>query len=439
MLKKITKVDLVNFKSYERETIDLSGDIVVIWGESREGKSNLIKSLLFNLYNIVPSNMARMGSDGNVIVRTHWNDGTIIERARVNGENYYNIFNADGSEFIPGGLSGFGSQPVPEVIAFHGMLDSDFMGDKSFPNVSSQFDLCFFITKSDYEKAKTFGRMANVDTLDDAITKASSRKREDKKKLSEHTKELKEKKQAFKELKNIDKMKKDSDKIKKDLAKIKSLEDIVEKLEVSKNDITILSNKIHEYTSLLSKEKDVSEIIEYMDTAIAMLDKMSELDDFNDSIEKMLTKKATQNKVIQSASEESIKEVIEAIDKATEISKSINDLLNIKDNLSSNIERKARCEALINSADRMDEVIEYANKALSLLSESDELYSKRMDLDNKLQRRETLSKNLLGYSDEYLESLDEYCNALHEMKICPVCFRSTEKGIDVKIIKDNVN
>ena len=234
-------------------------------------------------------------------------------------------------------------------------------------------------------------------------------------------------------------MKKDSDKIKKDLTKIKSLEDIVEKLEISKNDITILSNKIHEYTSLLSKEKDVSEIIEYMDTAIAMLDKMSELDDFNDSIKKMLTKKATQNKIIKSASEESIKEVIEAIDKATEISKSINDLLNIKDNLSSNIERKARCEALINSADRMDEVIEYANKALSLLSESDELYSKRMDLDNKLQRRETLSKNLLGYSDEYLESLDEYCNALHEMKICPVCFRSTEEGIDVKIIKDNVN
>ena len=61
MLKKLTKVDLVNFKSYEKETIDLSGDIVVIWGESREGKSNLIKSLLFNLYNIVPSNMARTG------------------------------------------------------------------------------------------------------------------------------------------------------------------------------------------------------------------------------------------------------------------------------------------------------------------------------------------------------------------------------------------
>ena len=55
----LTKVDLVNFKSYEKETIDLSGDIVVIWGESREGKSNLIKALLFNLYNIVPSNMAK--------------------------------------------------------------------------------------------------------------------------------------------------------------------------------------------------------------------------------------------------------------------------------------------------------------------------------------------------------------------------------------------
>ena len=58
MLKKITKVDLVDFKSYERETIDLSGDIVVIWGESREGKSNLIKALLFNLYNIVPSKIS---------------------------------------------------------------------------------------------------------------------------------------------------------------------------------------------------------------------------------------------------------------------------------------------------------------------------------------------------------------------------------------------
>jgi len=152
----IKKIKLHNFQNHIDTTIDLKDGLNLIIGESRSGKSAIIKGLewvLFNKFNKAYINNNILKLDGTIkakkecYVEVEFDDGVIIKRGKTNLTNYYKI---NGEVFDNIG------RDVPAVISSYINSDKNLM-------IQRQFDLPFLVFESGGNISKYFGNLFEFD------------------------------------------------------------------------------------------------------------------------------------------------------------------------------------------------------------------------------------------------------------------------------------
>lgn len=167
----ISKVILENFQSHKYTELDLSKGFNVLIGESRQGKSAVIRAIRWVFENKVPGKAKSFIRKGEEYARVSFtlSDGTIISRyieAKRSGKNTYKIIYPDGS--ISEGNTKL-LEEIQEVLGFN-----DFIIDKDLQvplNILKQGDSWFLIGNNytSTDRAKIIGALSGTHHADAAM------------------------------------------------------------------------------------------------------------------------------------------------------------------------------------------------------------------------------------------------------------------------------
>ena len=148
----LESISLKDFQNHRKLVIEFSTTITTIVGESRSGKSALLRALRLVLFNR-PSGIAYINHDANMARISLVVDGIKVIRKRAKDLNTYTI---DGKE-----LHSFG-QGVPQEI-------SDLF-NVSEHNFQRQHDPAFWLALSPGEVSKELNAVVNLDLIDRTLS-----------------------------------------------------------------------------------------------------------------------------------------------------------------------------------------------------------------------------------------------------------------------------
>jgi len=169
----INQIKLENFQSHENSELNLCNGINVITGQSDSGKSSILRSLYYSVYNRptsnnYPSNFIK-DKKGNLTDRssvTISKENQEVVRYRSKAENGYIIGEQK--------LKAIGKD-LPEQV-------SEFFNLNSV-NIQKQLDSHFLLSESPGQIAKFFNDLVNFEEIDLYLTAIDSKKRECNKEL----------------------------------------------------------------------------------------------------------------------------------------------------------------------------------------------------------------------------------------------------------------
>lgn len=148
----LESISLKDFQNHRKLVVEFSPTITTIVGESRSGKSALLRALRLVLFNR-PSGIAYINHDANMARISLVVDGTKVIRKRAKDLNTYTI---DGKE-----LHSFG-QGVPQEIAD--------LFNISEHNFQRQHDPAFWLALSPGEVSKELNAVVNLDLIDRTLS-----------------------------------------------------------------------------------------------------------------------------------------------------------------------------------------------------------------------------------------------------------------------------
>lgn len=188
-MKKISKIEIVNFQSHKNTVIDDFGDFNVILGPTDSGKSAILRAIKWCLYNEPDGTEFIRQGESKASVTVHFDNQTAVSRSKGKRENRYELFKSDESVLI---LESFGSGPIKEVVEFHGMREVNFFGRSQSLNICDQLSLPFFLANSPIERATMIGQLAKTDVVDRAIKNTAGEIRERKSEYKIYKEQLNE-------------------------------------------------------------------------------------------------------------------------------------------------------------------------------------------------------------------------------------------------------
>jgi exonuclease SbcC len=153
----IKSVFIQNFEAHAKTHLDFTDGVNVIGGSSNNGKSSIIKALMWCLFN-QPSGFSfkKNNCRGATIVKIVFDNGQYIERKRDSKTNQYDC----NGEILKALGTG-----VPEVVTD--------ITNVSGINIQSQFDQFYLLQESSGEVARTLNDIVGLSVIDSALSKAS--------------------------------------------------------------------------------------------------------------------------------------------------------------------------------------------------------------------------------------------------------------------------
>ncbi|WP_180339330.1 AAA family ATPase [Peptoniphilus catoniae] len=460
----ITKLELENFQSHKKSTLEFNRGLNVIIGSSDSGKTAIIRAIKWALYNEPQGDYFIRQGEKKVSVTIYFNTGAIVRRFRSSSKNSYYLKKSNGEEF---NFDGFGRSVPKEIIQEINMykisLDSS---NDNIINIAEQLEGPFLINEKTSIRASAIGRLIGVNLIDNAMRDAirdSKTSSTSLKYLKSKSDELSEELKAFYYLKDkelllgkLKALKKDLDTkiifydklndlnkfylnfnselkvIKKELNKYKNLEKISillsdinfkyykykELKNLSKNYIDI-SLEISYNTKILEKVKNLSKLENLKENIIFKFDKYKNFNDLYKNLEilnvNLENTRFSLNKYKDLTSIDnlqiSLKEKI----------KKYNNILDIYSRYTNIIDRIELGEKFIKKYKQIDKVLfisKNLNDKISLLNL----------LSNSLKSLNALTediKNLNNYINKTKISIDEYYNEyeynLLKLGHCPLC------------------
>ena len=177
--KYITKVQIRNFQSHVCTDIDFDNGLNVIVGESNQGKTALLRAILWAVDNQpLGTDFITTGSDV-CSVKIIYSDGTSITRtrsakAKSSGTYEADIIN-DNGQIEHRNFEGFTNAVPVEIDNVHQMPKVAITKDiETHLNLMSQLEGPFLITASPQNKAAAIGRLTGTHIADLATSKAST-------------------------------------------------------------------------------------------------------------------------------------------------------------------------------------------------------------------------------------------------------------------------
>ncbi|MNQ32097.1 chromosome segregation protein [compost metagenome] len=166
--RKIVKVQLVNFQSWESAEIDFTDGLNALTGASDNGKTAVIRAIRWALYNDPKGTDFIRHGKKRALVGITFEDGSKIFRERTNsGAGSYTVVDPSGQsqEF-----TGFGNNIPVAVTNTHQMPKIQLTKDSEVSlNIGYQLDGPFLIGDSAANRAAVIGRLTGVHVVDIAI------------------------------------------------------------------------------------------------------------------------------------------------------------------------------------------------------------------------------------------------------------------------------
>lgn len=153
----LSKVEISNFQSHRKTSLEFVPGTNVIIGESDAGKSAVFRAINWAASNRPLGDAFRSEWGGETKVVLHTTEGDVIERIRTDTRNEYVI---NGQV-----LKAFGTEVPEEVLA---ILRLDPAG------IQSQMDVPFLLADSPGEAARKLNKAASLDDIDHTISTLKS-------------------------------------------------------------------------------------------------------------------------------------------------------------------------------------------------------------------------------------------------------------------------
>lgn len=467
--KTITKIKVVNFQSHRNTEIELDKNFNVIVGESRQGKSAILRALRWVFENKPSGKSFIKTGEKETLVELTFSNGMIIQRFIKGRENGYKVFMPDGT--IEEGNTKMVSR-IQELTGYT-YLQAD--EKTSIPlNLLRQGDSWYLIGDgySPTDRARIIGSIFDTNPADTTIKEIEKESGQ----LSAQTKsleiessnlelEISETKSLIEDKKlilNIAKNRyavekteeylrlcRDRDSVKKTLEDINSVfdEQKMSAMVAGINEKILKLLRIKKYLAIYS---EAIESLAKQELIISLLPDTTEFAEKTNSIRELIKKHTSAIRFSETISAEknkitSISKNIEGLtvpnrETVSEIDSSINKYVRIK-NAFETIRRDTR---RINAADTFIANSEIVNTYVKKKSDMFDVIANIQKISRITDRLSTSEKDFEKTSRHFIEvdeklksQIDNKAKILSETHICPTCYSTIDENT-VKAIKENL-
>ena len=268
--KKIQSVVIKNFQSHEDTTLIFDKGLNIIVGESNNGKTAIMRAILWVIDNQPLGNDFIMAGKNECSVRINYDDGTYIERGRtVKDTGYYQIrYIDDNGKYIDQTYRGFTNAVPVEVANVHQMPKVNITKDiETHLNVLSQLDGPFLLTESPLVKASAIGRITGTHVIDAAIKESNKTIQSNRKLVKSYSEDLQQKENERKQLPDIKSMETFTKKYAYIVKYITKLNDSVIKLNADLQQISQYQQQMMQEKERCERLKKVAALLPIIQTA----------------------------------------------------------------------------------------------------------------------------------------------------------------------------
>ena len=265
--KYITSVTLKNFQAHKDTTVQFDRGLNIIVGESNNGKTSILRGILWVIDNQPLGNDFIMAGENDCSVTINFSDGTYIERGRtVKNTGYYKIrYIDDNGKYIDQTYRGFTNAVPIEVANVHQMPKVNITKDiETHLNVLSQLDGPFLLTESPLVKASAIGRITGTHVIDAAIKESNKTIQSNRKLIKSYSEDLQQKENELKQLPDIKSMEAFTKKYAYIVKYITKLNDSVIKLNAN-------LQQINQYQQQIIHEKEKCERLKKIATLLPII------------------------------------------------------------------------------------------------------------------------------------------------------------------------
>lgn len=392
----LTKVEINNFLSHSKTTIELHPKLNILIGETNSGKSSILRAILWCLYNEPKGVEFLRTGEKKVSVKCYFSNGYCIERTRNETQSgYYEITNPTGETER---FSGFGSEVPIQIFDVHQMPPVFLTKDLSLKlNVNEQLDGPFLITESPQRKAQMVGRLVGTQYIDHAIKQLNKNILGDQRALKTHLEQLDRWEKECEEYKDLPLLEEH----------LNFFESLVERQEQLEQEITQLNRLKTDYEQCQYKKQE----------SLLLLSSLLDLTEWNIQIEKVET-------------------LLEHLEKGEGVLQTYRRLIKDKQHLMNELKTSP-------DLTMFEEII---HKGEQRIAELHELIQQNQQLKRVEKQRQTLNKQLQPFDLSSFERMNEKAQGLIEQleqfQMCQKAYTKlqNEKGKlnnYLKEIKDN--
>lgn len=275
--KYITSVTLKNFQAHKDTTVQFDKGLNIIVGESNNGKTSILRGILWAIDNQPLGNDFIMAGENDCSVTINFSDGTYIERGRtVKDTGYYKIrYIDDNGKYIDQTYRGFTNAVPIEVANVHQMPKVNITKDiETHLNVLSQLDGPFLLTESPLVKASAIGRITGTHVIDAAIKESNKTIQSNRKLAKSYSEDLQQKENERKQLPDIKSMEAFTKKYAYIVKYITKLNDSVIKLNANLQQISQYQQQIMQKKEKYERLKKIAALLPIIQIAKDKLNKV---------------------------------------------------------------------------------------------------------------------------------------------------------------------
>lgn len=268
--KYITSVTLKNFQAHKDTTVQFDKGLNIIVGESNNGKTSILRGILWAIDNQPLGNDFIMAGENDCSVTINFSDGTYIERGRtVKDTGYYKIrYIDDNGKYIDQTYRGFTNAVPIEIANVHQMPKVNITKDiETHLNVLSQLDGPFLLTESPLVKASAIGRITGTHVIDAAIKESNKTIQSNRKLAKSYFEDLQQKENERKQLPDIKLMEAFTKKYAYIVKYITKLNDSVIKLNANLQQINQYQQQMMQEKERCEQLKKVAALLPIIQTA----------------------------------------------------------------------------------------------------------------------------------------------------------------------------
>lgn len=268
--KYITSVTLKNFQAHKDTTVQFDKGLNIIVGESNNGKTSILRGILWAIDNQPLGNDFIMAGENDCSVTINFSDGTYIERGRtVKDTGYYKIrYIDDNGKYIDQTYRGFTNAVPIEIANVHQMPKVNITKDiETHLNVLSQLDGPFLLTESPLVKASAIGRITGTHVIDAAIKESNKTIQSNRKLAKSYSEDLQQKENERKQLPDIKSMEAFTKKYAYIVKYITKLNDSVIKLNANLQQISQYQQQIMQEKERYERLKKVAALLPIIQVA----------------------------------------------------------------------------------------------------------------------------------------------------------------------------